>query len=38
MTGAASAVWAGAWVVVLGAFGILLALFNLWITFPKPVK
>jgi len=38
VTGAAAAVWAGAWVVVLGAFGVLLAIFNLWITFPKPVK
>ncbi|MCB2175393.1 MAG: DUF1097 domain-containing protein [Actinomycetales bacterium] len=35
--GAAAAVWAGVWVVVLGAFGVLLALFNLWITFPRPV-
>jgi hypothetical protein len=36
-TGAMAAVWAGVWVVVLGAFGVLLAIFNLWITFPKEV-
>ncbi len=37
VTGAAAPLWAGAWVIVLGVFGVLLAIFNVWLTFPKPV-
>lgn len=29
---------AGVWVILMGAFGVLLAVFNVWITFPKEVQ
>ena len=33
-----TALWAGVWTVVLGAFGVLLGMFNVWLTFPKEVR
>ena len=33
-----AALWAGVWTVVLGAFGVLLGMFNVWLTFPKEVR
>ncbi|OJV80216.1 MAG: hypothetical protein BGO37_02185 [Cellulomonas sp. 73-92] len=33
-----TALWAGVWTVVLGAFGVLLGMFNVWLTFPKDVR
>jgi len=32
-----AALWAGVWTVVLAAFGVLLGMFNVWLTFPKEV-
>lgn len=33
-----AALWAGVWTVVLAAFGVLLGMFNVWLTFPKEVR
>ena len=38
VTGGAAPLWAAVWAVAMGVFGVLLALFNLWITFPREVK
>jgi hypothetical protein len=33
-----AALWSGVWTVALGAFGVLLGMFNVWLTFPKEVE
>ncbi len=38
VTGHAAPLFAGVWTILLGVFGVLLALFNVWITFPRPVR
>ena len=35
---ALAALWAGVWTVVLCVFGVLLGMFNVWLTFPREVK
>jgi len=38
VTGGAAPLWAAVWAVAMGVFGLLLALFNIWFTFPREVK
>jgi lipopolysaccharide export LptBFGC system permease protein LptF len=38
VTGGAAPIWAAFWAVLMGVFGVLLALFNIWFTFPREVK
>ncbi len=38
VTGGAAPIWAAVWAVAMGVFGVLLALFNIWITFPREVR
>lgn len=33
-----AALWAGVWTVLLCAFGVLLGIFNVWLTFPKQAE
>jgi hypothetical protein len=36
-TGWLMPLWAAVWVAILGVFGAFLGVFNVWLTFPKPV-
>lgn len=38
VTGALTPLWAAVWAILMGAFGALLGVFNVWLTFPKKVE
>ena len=38
VTGSAAPLWAGVWTILMGAFGALLGVLNVWLTFPREVK
>lgn len=38
VTGSAAPFWAGAWTFLMGMFGALLGVLNVWLTFPREVR
>jgi hypothetical protein len=38
VSGAVAPLWAAVWAILMGVFGALLGVFNVWLTFPKKVE